>query len=583
MVVSAEGLRALSMEQLQARVAETSLPNVLANALFSAVLCVTPYKETASDLMAFWGKDLVKEGNAVQEVHKLLTDAEALRRRVARSLNEFWEKRDSMFTVAKDNVPDDVLLQRVKAVDDWATHGDQQYEWLKQPRELMYEMVKRAHPQLKKDIDIRNGPYSALSHLLVGMLRFNNHGVVIGTDGGFPIYQLVPILREMQARPSTRQMRELTEIDHLIDEDDIISVWYADTSSKARMHVERVWRLSKEDWSRMKKMNTLGRWLAVNDASDISRIRCHSGHGANTAVVLDKMVEGHFAGKVTLFHATRSDVAESIITNGLRPGGMATGVNNRATVFFTTDEPTSERGIATTRTGSDIVVMCNSHELIERDIPLFSAHRANTIVTPMVVPPDLITAIYKYEGRQKIITYVRDPKVGAETSAPPKVPAAVPAKVAAKVAEKSAPAGAPPKPVLVKAKPGKAAAETSAPPPVPPDTMTSPLTGRPVVPAPGAVAAVVQQFEAKTSSHSKSRPSTPTPAARPKDSVPLVKPAPESAETSATSAVSSPGVPLETSEAAPTVGASVPSDKDVEMAHIRCGGRPHDWGRRRRR
>jgi hypothetical protein len=110
-IVGTAGLQALTLEALQARVTKISLPRVLLDALHSAVVCVTPFKETASELVAKWGNELVLEGNTVREVHRLLTDAEALRRRVAKSLNEFWQKKDSTFEFSKES--DEVLILQV--------------------------------------------------------------------------------------------------------------------------------------------------------------------------------------------------------------------------------------------------------------------------------------------------------------------------------------------------------------------------------------------------------------------------------------------------------------------------------------
>jgi small-conductance mechanosensitive channel len=70
-----------------------------------------------------------------------------------------------------------------------------------------------------------------------------------------------------------------------------------------------------------------------------TRIRAITGHSQQSKVCLDLITGGSVNEPVTLHHATRVAVHDSIVNNGLRPGGLQVGTSGRATVFFTTTEP----------------------------------------------------------------------------------------------------------------------------------------------------------------------------------------------------------------------------------------------------
>ena len=132
-------------------------------------------------------------------IHLLLTNPEALRRKVGRSLHDLWKRHDPIL-VADPGLDDEYLPSRIRAVD-WAPNfgDDDHVERVVQWSELNVTFLKRNLRNIRK-VEIARGPYVSWSKLLSGILCFSADGCEISMDGGYPLYLLNDTVQRVPAR-----------------------------------------------------------------------------------------------------------------------------------------------------------------------------------------------------------------------------------------------------------------------------------------------------------------------------------------------------------------------------------------------
>jgi hypothetical protein len=146
-LVDAGELAKLTPADFQTRVSEFGIRSVIDSALYSAICTVTPYKESAADLVHQWREIIAEDKAGDLSLHKLLSDVDYLRRRVGRSMHYFATTQSSWFSMSKDNFTEQELESKVRAFDDWAddVQSEQMVQWLTHPDHLRLRDVKHTH------------------------------------------------------------------------------------------------------------------------------------------------------------------------------------------------------------------------------------------------------------------------------------------------------------------------------------------------------------------------------------------------------------------------------------------------------